>query len=150
MARKKKIEDELKENEEKVITIEKGTDVQEETKNNKNRKEAEQINEMELIIYNQTYTVQSLIALQHKKNKTYLEKETVNRFVELMYNYYRGIKHAILRECCGTTYTIQDLKNKLKDENMYKIIDIRCSRKNFKFDRVTVDTIVNYIEQNEK
>ena len=87
--------------------------------------------------------------MKNKKDKTYLEKETVNRFDELMYNYYRGIKHSILKECCGKTYTLEDLKHKLNDE-AYEVIDRRMSRKDIRFDKVTVDTVLNYIEEAEQ
>ena len=144
MGRKsKKIEEEVNDNEIKVLDIEEDTD--KDTLN----KEADNIEEMKLTIYEREYTVTELISMKNKKEKTYLEKETVNRFNELMYNYYRGIKHSILKECCGKTYTIMDLKSKLNDE-VYEIIDRRMSRKDIRFDKVTVDTVINYIEEAEK
>lgn len=139
----KKIEDEEIDNDVKVIEIEE--DVDKDTLN----KEADNIEEMKLTIYNIEYTVSQLIEMKNKKEKTYLEKETVNRFDELMYNYYRGIKHSVLKECCGKVYTLNDLKNKL-DKDTYELIDRRMSRKDIRFDRVTVDTVLNYIEEAEK
>ena len=110
--------------------------------------EANSINEMKLKIYNQEYTVSQLIEIKNKPKKTYIEKETINRFNELMFNYYRGIKHALLRECCGKVYTAKEVKTHL-DEKGYKIIDIRMSRKSIRFDKTTVDTIIKYIEECE-
>ena len=66
-----------------------------------------------------------------------------------MYNYYRGIKHSVLKECCGKVYTLNDLKNKLNKET-YELIERRMSRKDIRFDKVTVDTVLNYIEEAEK
>lgn len=136
----KKIEIEEIDNDIKVNEIEK--DIDTDTLNT----EAENINEMILEIYNTPYTVSQLENLMNKENKTYLEKETVNRFKELMFNYYRGIKHAILKECCGRIYTIEDLKAKLD----YNIIDIRCSRKDMRFDKTTVDTVIAFVEKYDK
>ena len=139
----KKIEEEVVDNEVKVTEIEE--DVDKDTLN----KEAENIKEMKLTIYEHEYPVTELIKMKNKKEKTYLEKETVNRFDELMYNYYRGIKHSILKECCGKTYTLADLKSRLNDET-YELIDRRMSRKDIRFDKLTVDTVLNYIEEAEK
>ncbi len=139
----KKIEEEVIENDVKVSNIEE--DIDKDTLN----KEADNLREMKLTIYEHEYTVAELNKMKNKKDKTYLEKETVNRFDELMYNYYRGIKHSILKECCGKTYTLEDLKNKLNDET-YEVIDRRMSRKDIRFDKVTVDTVLNYIEEAEK
>ena len=139
----KKIEKEVIDNKVKVSNIEE--DIDKDTLN----KEADNIEEMKLTIYNTEYTVSELIKMKKKEEKTYLEKETVNRFDELMYNYYRGIKHSVLKECCGKVYTLNDLKNKLNKET-YELIDRRMSRKDIRFDRVTVDTVLNYIEEAEK
>ena len=139
----KKIEKEVIDNKVKVSNIEE--DIDKDTLN----KEADNIEEMKLTIYNTEYTVSELIEMKKKEEKTYLEKETVNRFDELMYNYYRGIKHSVLKECCGKVYTLNDLKNKLNKET-YELIDRRMSRKDIRFDRVTVDTVLNYIEEAEK
>ena len=136
----KRIEDEEIENDVKVNEIENDVDT------NTVSEEAENIEEMKLEIYGVTYKVSQLIEMMEKKKKTYLEKETVNRFRELMFNYYRGIKHAILKECCGKTYTINDLKAKLD----YKTVDIRCSRKSIRFDKTTVDTIIAFVEKYDK
>ena len=87
----KRIEDEEIENDVKVNEIENDVDT------NTVSEEAENIEEMKLEIYGVTYKVSQLIEMMKKKEKTYLEKETVNRFRELMFNYYRGIKHAILK-----------------------------------------------------
>lgn len=139
----KKIEEEKIENDIKVKEI-KG-DIDKDTLN----KEAENIEELKLIIYNTEYTVSQLIKIKNKKEKTYLEKETTNRFDELMYNYYRGIKHSVLKECCGKKYTLEDLKSKLNKET-YELIDRRMSRKDIRFDKITVDTVLKYIEEAEK
>lgn len=148
MGRKKKtetvaIDEELQESTEKVETIANETDI------NTVDTEADNITGMTLEIYNKDYTVQELEELRKKDNKTYSEKEIVNRYVELMYNYYRGIKHAILRDCCGQTYSITDVKAKLNKEESYKIIDIRCSRRSIRFDKTTIDTIIRFIEEYE-
>ena len=140
---KKEIEEEIKENEIKVNQVEDDVDT------NTLNEEADNIEEMKITIYEKEYTVSQLIKIKNKKNKTYLEKETSNRFNELMYNYYRGIKHAILKECCGKVYTLKELKDRLNDET-YNLIDIRMSRKDIRFDRVTVDTVIKYIEEAEK
>lgn len=136
----KKIEDEEIENDIKVNEIE--AEVDTDTVN----PHAENIEEMTLEIYTKTYTVSELVAMMNKDNKTYLEQETVNRFKELMLNYYRGIEYAVLRNCCGKRYTIQDLKSKLN----YEIIDRRCSRKNMRFDKTTVDTVIKFVEEYNK
>ena len=139
----KKIEEEKIENDTKVEEIKE--DVDKDTLN----KEAENIEELKLIIYNKEYTVSQLIEIKNKKDKTYLEKEITNRFDELMYNYYRGIKHLVLKECCGKKYTLADLKSKLSEET-YELIDRRMSRKDIRFDKTTVDTVLKYIEEVEK
>lgn len=139
----KKIEEEKIENDTKVEEIKE--DVDKDTLN----KEAENIEELKLIIYNKEYTVSQLIEIKNKKDKTYLEKEITNRFDELMYNYYRGIKHSVLKECCGKKYTLADLKSKLSEET-YELIDRRMSRKDIRFDKTTVDTVLKYIEEVEK
>ncbi len=137
MAKAKKIEEELIDNDIKVNEIKEEIDT--DTKNT----EAENISEMELEIYNKVYKVSELIALTDKENKTYAEREIVNRFKELMLNYYRGIEYAVLRNCCGKTYTIDELKAKLN----YNIIDLRCSRGNMRFDKTTVDTVISFVEK---
>lgn len=133
----KPIEEELKENEIKVNEVE--AEVDTDTKN----EEAENIREMELEIYKKVYKVSELLKLTEKKDKTYAEKEIVNRFRELMLNYYRGIEYAILRNCCGKRYTIQELKANLD----YEVIDRRCSRKNMRFDKTTVDAVIRFVEE---
>lgn len=143
MARAKKvkpIEEELKENEIKVNELK--VEIDTDTKNT----EAENIREMELEIYKKVYKVSELFDLTEKENKTYAEREIVNRFKELMFNYYRGIEYAILRNCCGKTYTIEELKAKLD----YDIIDRRCSRGNMRFDKVTVDIVISFVEKYNK
>lgn len=136
----KKIENEEIENDIKVNEIE--AEVDNDTVNT----EADNIEEMKLEIYNKEYTVNELIAIMNKDNKTYLEQETVNRFKELMFNYYRGIEYAVLRNCCGKRYTIQELKSNLD----YDVIDRRCSRKNMRFDKTTVDTVIKFVEEYNK
>lgn len=137
MPRKKKIEEEIKESEVKTNEIKTETDILEDTT------EAESINEMTIIVYNKEYKVSELIKLMNKKDKTYNEKEIVKQFKELMLNYYRGIEYATFRNCCGKHYTIEDLKNKVD----YEAVERRCSRKSIKFDKVTVDTIINFINK---
>ena len=140
MAKTKKIETEETENDIKVNEIE--AEVDTDTVNT----EAENIDEMKLEIYKHTYSVSELIKIMNKKKKTYLEQETANRFKELMFNYYRGIEYAVLRNCCGKSYTIQDLKKRLD----YDIIDRRCSRKNMRFDKKTVDAVIKFVENYNK
>ncbi len=140
MPRKKKIEEEIKESEIKTNEIKTETDILEDTEA---IKEAESINEMTMIVYSKEYKVSELIKLMNKKNKTYNEKEIVKQFKELMINYYRGIEYATFRNCCGKRYTIEDLKNKVD----YQAVERRCSRKSIKFDKVTVDTIINFVEK---
>lgn len=140
MAKTKKIETEETENDIKVNEIE--AEVDTDTVNT----EAENIDEMKLEIYKHTYSVSELIKIMNKKKKTYLEQETANRFKELMFNYYKGIEYAVLRNCCGKSYTIQDLKKRLN----YDIIDRRCSRKNMRFDKKTVDTVIKFVENYNK
>ena len=136
MARKKKIEEEIKESEVKANEIKTETDVLE------NTKEAENINEMTIIVYNKEYKVTKLIELMNKKNKTYNEIETVKMFKELMLNYYRGIEYATFRNCCGKHYTTEELKNSVN----YEAVERRCSRKSIKFDKTTVCTIIDFVE----
>lgn len=136
MARKKKIEEEIKESEVKTNEIKTETDVLE------NAKEAENINEMTIIVYNKEYKVTELIELMNKKNKTYNEIETVKMFKELMLNYYRGIEYATFRNCCGKHYTTEELKNSVN----YETVERRCSRKSIKFDKTTVCTIMDFVE----
>lgn len=137
MPRKKKIEEEIKESEIKTNEIKTETDILEDTT------EAESINEMTIIVYSKEYKVSELIKLMNKKNKTYNEKEIVKQFKELMINYYRGIEYATFRNCCGKHYTIEDLKSKVD----YQAVERRCSRKSIKFDKTTVDTIINFIDK---
>lgn len=136
----KKIEEEEIDNDIKVEEIRNDVDI--DTLNT----EADNIEEMKLEIYEHTYTITELINLMEKETKTYLEKETINRFRELMFNYYVGIKHAVLKECCGRVYTIEDLKAKLN----YEVIDRRCSRKDVRFDKITVDTVIAFVEKYNK
>lgn len=139
MPRKKKIEEEIKESEIKTNEIKTETDILEDKET---IQEAENINEMTIIVYNKEYKVSELIKLMNKKNKTYNEKEIVKQFKELMLNYYRGIEYATFRNCCGKHYTVEDLKSKVD----YEAVERRCSRKSIKFDKVTVDTIIKFIE----
>lgn len=143
MAKSKKIEEEVKEQEVKIQELEQETDT--DTLN----EEAESVSELTLNIYQKDYKVSELIALKHKTDKSYAEKEITNRFDELMLNYYRGIRHAILRDCCGQTYTLEAVKNKLKEKEAYDIIDRRCSRKDIRFNKETVETIIKYVEELE-
>lgn len=137
-------------NEEQKETIEKNKQIEAETDTNTVDVNAETLSTMRLEIYNKTYTIEQLKKISNKNKKTYLEKEITNRFRELMYNYYRGIKHAVLRDCCGQTYSIKDLKKELNKKETYNIIDKRCSRSSIRFDKATVDAIVKYIEEAEQ
>ena len=141
----KNIEEEEIDNDIKVEEIKNDVDT------NTVDEEANNIQEMKLKIYNQEYTVSQLIEIKKKpdRKKTYLEKETINRFDELMFNYYRGIKHALLKECCGKVYTVNEVKASLNEKG-YKIIDVRMSRSHIRFDKTTVDTIIKYIEDCER
>lgn len=130
----KLIEDKLNENSIKVNDID--------TKN----EEMKNIKEMELEIYNKVYKVSELIKLYEKESKSNVEQEIVNRFIELMFNYYRGIEYAILKDCYGNMRTIENLKSKLD----YESIERKCSRGNMKFDKVTVDTVIDFIEKYNK
>ncbi len=140
MPRKKKIEEEIQESEVKTNEIKTETDILEDKED---IQEAENINEMIMIVYNKEYKVSELINLMNKKDKTYNEKEIVKQFKELMLNYYRGIEYATFRNCCGKHYTIQDLKDKVD----YGAVERRCSRKSIRFDKITVDTIINFVDK---
>ena len=135
-------------NEEQKETIEKNQQIEAETDTNTVDVNAETLSTMRLEIYKDKIAEEGTIS--NKNKKTYLERETINRFRELMYNYYRGIKHAVLRDCCGQTYSIKDLKKELNKEETYNIIDKRCSRSSMRFDKATVDAIVKYIEEAEQ
>lgn len=137
----KKIENEITDSKVKVKQIEAEVDV------NEINKEAETINEIEFLICNKKYKAKELIFLIEKQNKTYVEKELVKKFKLLMQNYYDGIMYAVLRNCCGRKNTIKELKNKLKEKETYKMIDIRCSRNNIRFDKDTIDTVVSFAEK---
>lgn len=138
---KKKIEEEIKEAKEKTKQIEKEIDT------NEVNKEAETIKEITFIIWDKEYKANELITLMEKENKTYFEIELSKKFKLLMENYYNGIMHAILRTCCGNHYTLEDLKKKLTEKDIYNIIDIRCSRNNIRFNKDTVDIIVSFAEK---
>lgn len=137
MPRKKKIEEEMKESEIKTEEIRTEKDIIE------NAEEAENINEMKIEVYNKEYKVSELIDMMNKPDKTYNEKEIVKMFKELMLNYYRGIEYATFRNCCGKKYTTEDLKNNVD----YEAVDRRCSRKSIRFDKTTVDTIIDFAEK---
>lgn len=138
---KKKLEEEIKDSENKTKQIKEEIDV------NEINKEAETINNVAFTIWDKEYKATELIKLINKKNKNHFEIELVKKFKLLMQNYYNGIMHAILRTCCGNKYTIEDLKKKLTEKDIYNIIDIRCSRNNIRFDRDTVDTVIQFAEK---
>lgn len=138
---KKKIEEEIKDSANKTKQIEKEIDT------NEINEKAETIKNVTFTIYDKEYKATELIELIDKKNKNYFEKELVKKFKLLMQNYYSGIMHAILRTCCGNKYTIEDLKKKLTEKDIYNIIDIRCSRESIRFDKDTVDTVVYFAEK---
>lgn len=137
----KNIEEEIKDSENKSEQIKKEIDI------NEVSKEANTIKDVSFIIWDKEYKVTELIKLIEKKNKNYFEIELIKKFKLLMKNYYDGIMHAVLRTCCGAKYTIEDLKKKLEEKDTYKIIDIRCSRNSIRFDKDTVDTIIQFSEK---
>ena len=141
MARTKKIEEEIKEAEEKTEEISKELDV------NEVNVEAETINDVVVKVFDKEYRISDLIAITDKEDKTYEEKEISKKFKLLIKNYYEGILYASLRACCGKRYTIDDLKRKLEEADIYSIIDIRCSRNNIRFDKETVDTVIKVAEK---
>lgn len=138
---KKKIEKEIKDAEKKTKQIEKEIDT------NEINEEAETIKDVTFAIWDKEYKAKELITLMEKESKTYFEVELLKKFKLLMQNYYNGIMHAILRTCCGNHYTLEDLKKKLTEKDIYNIIDIRCSRNNIRFNKETVDTIVSFAEK---
>ena len=93
------------------------------------------------------YKVEDLINIVDKEGKNCFELELSKQFKALIKNYYTGIMHSILRTCCGNKYSIEDLKEKLKEKDSYKIIDIRCSRDNIRFDKETVDEVIRLTEK---
>ena len=141
MARAKKIEEEIKEAEEKTEEISKELDI------NEVNTEAETINDVVVKVFDKEYRISDLMAITDKEDKTYEEKEIAKKFKLLMKNYYEGILYASLTVCCGKRYTIDDLKRKLKEADTYSIIDIRCSRNNIRFDKDTVDTVIKVAEK---
>ncbi len=138
---KKKLEEEIKDSENKTKQIKEEIDV------NEINEEAETIKNVTFIIWDKEYKATELIRLIDKKNKNHFEIELVKKFKLLMQNYYDGIMHAILRTCCGNKYTIEDFKKKLTEKDIYNTIDIRCSRNNIRFNRDTVDTVIQFAEK---
>lgn len=143
MSKTKNIEEEIREAEIKNGTILTETDV------NNSTEESKAITETKVKIFKKEYKLTELIELTSKKNKSYDENEIIKKFKLLMKNYYTGIAYAILRPCCGRNYTLKDFKNKLKEKDSYRMIDIRCSRDNLRFDKSTVDIIIEYVEKNK-
>lgn len=135
------IEEEIKDSENKAEEIKKEIDT------NEMNQEANTIKDVSFMIWDKEYKVTELIKLIDKKNKNYFEVELIKKFKLLMKNYYDGIMHAVLRTCCGAKYTIEDLKKKLEEKDTYKIIDIRCSRDSIRFDKDTIDTIIQFSEK---
>lgn len=139
----KKIEEEIREAEIKTDEISKEIDI------NEMNTEANTINNIKIEIYKKEYTIEELIKIADKKNKTLDEIEVSKKFKLLMRNYYDGIMWAILKPCCGKHYAIQDLKKKLREADSYSIIDMRCSRPDVRFNKETVDTVIKLIEKYE-
>lgn len=137
---KKTLEEEIKDSKVKTKQIESETDINEVTQ------KAKTIKDIEFTVWDKQYKVNELIKLIDKKDKTYFEIELIKKFKLLMKNYYDGMMHAVLRTCCGAKYTIEDLKKKLTEKDIYRIIDIRCSRNSIRFDKDTVDTIIQFAE----
>ena len=137
----KKIEEEIIDSEVKAQEIETEVDT------NEVNEEAESIKDVTFMVWDKEYKASELISLIDKDNKTYFEIELAKKFKLIMQNYYTGIMHAILRTCCGKKHTLEDLKKKLTEKDIYNIIDIRCSRSNIRFDKDTVDTVVYFAEK---
>lgn len=137
----KKIEEEIKESKLKTNTISKELDI------NEVNTEAEDIKNIKVKIFNKEYNMNDLIKITDKAKKNYEETEISKKFKLLIKNYYEGIAWAVLRPCCGKKYPINDLKEKLKEQETYQIIDIRCSRKDIRFNKETVDTIIKLAEK---
>lgn len=137
----KKIEEEIKEAEIKTNTISKELDI------NEVNTEAEDIKNIKVKIFNKEYNINDLIKITDKLKKNYEETEISKKFKLLIKNYCEGIAWAVLRPCCGKKYPINDLKEKLKKQETYQIIDIRCSRKDIRFNKETVDTIIKLAEK---
>ena len=141
MPRAKKIEQEIEEAKTKIEEISKEIDV------NEVNKEADNISDIIIKVFDKEYKISELIEIADKQNKTYEEAEISKKFKLLMRNYYDGIINALLRPCCGKKYTIDDLKRKLKEKDSYNIIDIRCSRNNIRFDKDTIDKVIIIAEK---
>lgn len=137
----KKIEEEIKESKLKTNTISKELDI------NEVNTEAEDIKNIKVKIFNKEYNMNDLIKITDKLKKNYEETEISKKFKLLIKNYCEGIAWAVLRPCCGKKYSINDLKEKLKEQETYQIIDIRCSRKDIRFNKETVDTIIKLAEK---
>lgn len=137
----KKIEEEIKESKLKTNTISKELDI------NEVNTEAEDIKNIKVKIFNKEYNINDLIKITDKLKKNYEETEISKKFKLLIKNYCEGIAWAVLRPCCGKKYSINDLKEKLKEQETYQIIDIRCSRKDIRFNKDTVDTIIKLAEK---
>lgn len=141
MARKKKIEEEIKEAEVKANEIEAEVDT------NEINEEAETLKDVSFLIWDKEYKVSYLIELLDKDDKNYFEVELTKYFKLLLKNYYDGMMHAVLRTCCGRKRSMQELKDKLTETDMYKIIDMRCSRNSIRFDKDTIDTIISLVDK---
>ncbi|MBP3463802.1 MAG: hypothetical protein J6K45_04905 [Clostridia bacterium] len=140
---KKEIEKEINEANKKANEIKTEKDVNE--RNNK----AEGLDKIDFKINEKIYDVNELVEITDKVNKTYEEIEVAKKFKILLRNYYDGIICAALRPCCGKQYTIEDLKSKLKETKIYELIELRCSRNTIKFNKKTVDVVVELIERYE-
>lgn len=141
MYKSKNIEKEIKEAAIKTNEIAKEVDT------NEVNTEAETIKDIKVKVFNKEYNISELIEITDKENKSYEEIEISKKFKLLMKNYYEGILYAALTSCCGKRYTINDLKTKLRQQDTYRIIDIRCSRNNIRFNKDTVDTVIKIAEK---
>lgn len=140
---KKELDKEINEAEIKAEEIRKEKDVDERDS------KADGLTNIQFKIYEKIYDVNDLIKITDKINKTYEELEVAKKFKILLRNYYDGIICAILKPCCGREYTVEDLKRKLEEAKSYELIELRCSRKNIKFDKETVNTVIELIEKYE-
>ncbi len=140
---KKEIEKEIDEAKKKANEIKTEKDV------NERNSEAEGLKKIDFKINEKIYDVNKLIEITDKINKTYDEIEVAKKFKILLRNYYDGVMCAALRPCCGKQYTVEDLKRKLKESKMYELIELRCSRNSIKFDKQTIDIVIELVEKYE-
>lgn len=140
---KKEIEKEIDEAKKKANEIKTEKDVDERDSKSKGLKKIDfKINE-------KIYDINELVKIADKINKTYDEIEVAKKFKILLRNYYDGVMCAALRPCCGKHYTIEDLKRKLNEPKIYELVELRCSRKCIKFDKQTIDIVIELVEKYE-